>query len=65
MLERMEQPDFPQPVGIFRAVERPTYEDTMVDQIDMAISRRAVGNELPVDSNCHPDVNLTPNLLVR
>jgi len=29
MLARMEQPDFPQPVGIFRAVERATYEDMM------------------------------------
>jgi len=44
MLGRMEQPDFPQPVGIFRAVERPTYEDMMVDQIDMAISKTGPGS---------------------
>src|SRR6266571_8118051 len=44
MLARMEQPDFPQPVGIFRAVERPTYEDMMVDQIDMAISKTGPGD---------------------
>src|SRR6266513_2482448 len=44
MLGRMEQPDFPQPVGIFRAVERPTYEEMMVDQINMAISRTGPGS---------------------
>jgi hypothetical protein len=32
MLARMEQPDFPHPVGIFRAVERATYEEMMGDQ---------------------------------
>jgi len=38
MLARMEQPDFPQPVGIFRAVERPSYEELMTDQINAAIA---------------------------
>ena len=44
MLARMEQPDFPQPVGIFRAVERPTYEDLMDEQIDAAIAKSGPGN---------------------
>ena len=44
MLARMEQPDFPQPVGIFRAIERPTYEDMMVDQIDAAIAKSGPGS---------------------
>jgi 2-oxoglutarate ferredoxin oxidoreductase subunit beta len=44
MLARMEQPDFPQPVGIFRAVERATYEAMMVDQIDAAISKSGPGS---------------------
>jgi len=44
MLARMEQPDFPQPVGIFRAVERPTYEEMMVDQIDAAIAKSGAGS---------------------
>src|SRR6266516_5475622 len=44
MLARMEQPDFPQPVGIFRAVERKTYEDLMVDQIDAAIAKSGPGS---------------------
>lgn len=44
MLARMEPPDFPQPVGIFRAVERATYEAMLVDQIDLAISKAGPGN---------------------
>jgi len=40
----MEQPDFPQPVGIFRAVERATYESMMEDQIEAAISKSGPGN---------------------
>jgi 2-oxoglutarate ferredoxin oxidoreductase subunit beta len=44
MLARMESPDFPQPVGIFRAVERPTYEEMMTDQIDSAILKSGPGN---------------------
>jgi 2-oxoglutarate ferredoxin oxidoreductase subunit beta len=44
MLARMEQPDFPQPVGIFRAIERETYEDMMVEQIDAAIAKSGLGS---------------------
>jgi 2-oxoglutarate ferredoxin oxidoreductase subunit beta len=44
MLARMEYPDFPQPVGIFRAVERATYEDMLVDQIGAAVSKFGPGN---------------------
>ncbi len=43
MLARMEQPDFPQPVGIFRAVERPSYDQMLTDQIDTAIARSGLG----------------------
>src|SRR5678815_5693014 len=44
MLARMEQPDFPQPVGIFRAVERATYEEMMTDQIDAAVLKNGPGS---------------------
>jgi 2-oxoglutarate ferredoxin oxidoreductase subunit beta len=43
MLARMEYPDFPQPVGIFRDVERATYEDLMAHQIDDAVARHGRG----------------------
>src|SRR5213082_1226728 len=44
MLARMEQPDFPQPVGVFRAVERPSYDQMMVDQIDTAVAKSGPGS---------------------
>ena len=43
MLARMEQPDFPQPVGIFRDVERETYENLMAHQIEEAVARQGRG----------------------
>ena len=43
MLARMEFPAFPQPVGIFRAVERETYEDLMARQIEDAVTRQGHG----------------------
>jgi 2-oxoglutarate ferredoxin oxidoreductase subunit beta len=44
MLARMEQPEFPQPVGIFRTIDRPTYEEMMVDQIEASIAKVGPGN---------------------
>jgi 2-oxoglutarate ferredoxin oxidoreductase subunit beta len=44
MLARMESPEFPQPVGIFRAIERPTYEDMMEDQIEAAVAKSGQGS---------------------
>ena len=44
MLARMEQPDFPQPVGVFRAVERPSYDQLMADQIETAIAKSGPGS---------------------
>lgn len=47
MLARMEFSEatgFPQPVGIFRAIERPTYEEMMEDQIETAIGKVGPGS---------------------
>jgi 2-oxoglutarate ferredoxin oxidoreductase subunit beta len=44
MLARMEYPDFPQPIGIFRAVERDTYEDMMEAQITAAVEKQGAGS---------------------
>jgi 2-oxoglutarate/2-oxoacid ferredoxin oxidoreductase subunit beta len=44
MLARMEQPDFPQPVGIFRSIDRPSYDQLLVDQIDSAIAKSGPGS---------------------
>src|SRR5438309_4386833 len=47
MLARMEQPNFPQPVGVFRSVERPSYDQLMSDQIEAAIAKSGPGNLEP------------------
>jgi 2-oxoglutarate ferredoxin oxidoreductase subunit beta len=44
MLARMEQPNFPQPVGIFRAVERPSYDQMLAEQIETAIAKSGPGS---------------------
>lgn len=36
LLSRMHFPDFPEPMGVFRCVERPTYEDLLMNQISTA-----------------------------
>ncbi len=44
MLARMEYPQFPQPVGIFRDVQRDTYEDMLAAQIEAAVARHGAGS---------------------
>ena len=41
LLSRMRHPEFPEPIGVFRAVERPVYDDELNKQLDSA--RRAKG----------------------
>lgn len=43
LLSRMHYPDFPEPLGVFRCVERPTYEDMMMSQISGAIESKGPG----------------------
>jgi 2-oxoglutarate ferredoxin oxidoreductase subunit beta len=43
-LASMAPPEFPIPVGVFRAVERPTYEGMLEDQIGSAIGARGPGD---------------------
>ncbi len=42
LLSRMRYPDFPEPLGVLRCVERPTYEDLLMQQI--ADARKAKGD---------------------
>src|SRR3954463_5843901 len=44
MLSRMAWPEFPVPVGIFRAVERPTHDRLIEDQIAAAVARSGSGS---------------------
>ena len=36
VVSRLGPPNFPTPIGVFRAVQKPTYEAMLVDQIDRA-----------------------------
>jgi 2-oxoglutarate/2-oxoacid ferredoxin oxidoreductase subunit beta len=44
MLDYMAYPDYPVPVGVFRAIQRPTYDELMADQIDQAQGRQGRGD---------------------
>lgn len=43
LYSRMYYPDFPEPIGVFRAIERPTYETMLQDSIDQAIETKGEG----------------------
>jgi 2-oxoglutarate/2-oxoacid ferredoxin oxidoreductase subunit beta len=44
MLARMRYPEFPEPMGIFRAIEKPTYDEEVCRQVDDAIAEKGEGN---------------------
>lgn len=44
LLTQMEYPEMPVPFGIFRAIERPTYDDMMDDQVKLATASKGVGD---------------------
>jgi 2-oxoglutarate ferredoxin oxidoreductase subunit beta len=44
VLAALARPKFPMPIGVFRAVGRPTYEDLLQDQIDEALAQRGRGD---------------------
>ena len=41
LLSRMRHPEFPEPIGVFRAVDRPRYEERLNAQIEEARAKRA------------------------
>ena len=43
LLSRMRYPDFPEPVGVFRAVDRPKYDEELNNQIQMAQTKKGSG----------------------
>jgi 2-oxoglutarate ferredoxin oxidoreductase subunit beta len=44
LLSRLGPPDFPAPIGVLRAVERPTFEDLVHGQTEREIAARGKGN---------------------
>lgn len=43
LLSRMRYPEFPEPIGVIRDVERPIYESSLLDQVDTATQERGKG----------------------
>ena len=44
LLSRMEHPDFPVPLGVFRHIDRPTYEEQVIAQGKLAVAERGKGD---------------------
>ena len=44
LLSRMSHPEFPEPIGVFRAVDRPRYDDQANLQIKEATEKRGAGD---------------------
>ena len=44
LLSRMWYPEFPEPIGVFRAVEKPQYDQRMNQQIQEAIAKKGEGD---------------------
>ena len=44
LLAALEPPEFPKAFGVFRQVERPTYNDLLIGQIDEAMKKRGRGD---------------------
>ncbi len=44
LLSRMRYPDFPEPIGVFRAVDRPRYDDQINKQVKDAIQAKGEGD---------------------
>lgn len=44
LLSRMRYPDFPEPIGVLRAVDRPIYDQEINNQIKMAKEKRGQGD---------------------
>ncbi len=43
LLSRMRHPEFPEPIGVFRDVDRPTYDEELNAQVADAISEKGAG----------------------
>jgi 2-oxoglutarate ferredoxin oxidoreductase subunit beta len=44
LLSKMRYPDFPEPIGVFRDVEKEVFEDEVRGQIDQAVAKRGPGD---------------------
>ncbi|MEZ6095853.1 MAG: hypothetical protein R3C03_16755 [Pirellulaceae bacterium] len=40
----MRYPEYPEPIGVFRCIDRPTYEVQMKEQLEGAAAKRGTGD---------------------
>ncbi len=40
----MRYPEFPEPLGVFRDVQRPTYDEGVIAQVDAAVAKQGTGD---------------------
>ena len=53
LLSQLSYPDFPTPTGVFRCVERPSYNEQLTDQLDQAVQKRGRGRVQDLIENSH------------
>jgi 2-oxoglutarate ferredoxin oxidoreductase subunit beta len=44
ILAKMRYPEFPEPIGVFRDIDHPIYEDQVREQIDKSVKQRGLGD---------------------
>ncbi len=44
LLTRMDHPEFPVPMGVFRNITRPTYEELMIGQVESLVAQKGKGD---------------------
>ncbi|ETX04498.1 MAG: hypothetical protein ETSY2_28450, partial [Candidatus Entotheonella gemina] len=44
ILSRLDYPDFPVPIGVLRATDKPTYDGTVQEQMEAAVTRHGEGD---------------------
>jgi 2-oxoglutarate ferredoxin oxidoreductase subunit beta len=44
LLARMRYPEFPEPLGVFRDVQRPTYDEGVISQVEAAVAKQGPGD---------------------
>jgi CBS domain-containing protein len=53
LLSRMRHPQFPEPIGVFRAVQRPIYEEGVIAQVEEAKNKKGAGDLRQLYHNAH------------
>lgn len=44
LLSRMRHPEYPEPIGVFRSIEKPIYEEGIMNQVEESIRRKGAGD---------------------